>query len=885
MSAVFDHLIAVFVAGVVILTLSTMQIRDRTASVRTAVHGAAVSRAAVALDVVAQDMDNAMSKTLATSEGVAPYRCRLARSADGERTVRVEIPAYVRPAPGADPVAAHLLYTVVAEGDPVEVDGRPRPVYALRRAVDTGAGFGPAETVALNLADIDVTFRGRASEATDGECPIRFTNVAVALSVALPSATRADGDQAARGAENVGDRPDLAPPPQPHDRYLAMGRLLLLIVASAALSGALLFAGGRTETAEVHARSQNRALVRETADDALSTVLDDALDPRARRWRSRLTVGDEFEVDGHRVVVDAFELDATGHTATIGLTAYRGGVAHRTVGRYRIAEPDWPTALWVSAPYARATVDPTTVVEGRDPDPKRGTRPFYFDRSRFDAYRLDRVLSVDDLRADFQNPLRAARGGDLPLEVVSSMDRVLAEFKAPSVTELYGRALAEFDPSRDVRHAGGWTVDRDVRYGNVGNRKDPDSRIVVVDGPLVVPDGRTLRGNGIVVVRGDLTVEGTMIWDGLVLVMDDGSDPADQQLTVDLERGRAVFRGGLIVDQEAPPPGGHSDLTVNRDLSGEWRQPYGEVFGGTPAQAKYRRTYAFYQHTHRLEKEIGGRTIRFLAHDAHTQLAGTLRDIAARYPGERVYVRFDNHENHGASTFSVKAAGKTYDGAVGVGFGARARTGDSWASPAFLPGDLTDLTVDVRSLRLLAHLTDGREPASTWWNAGSSWWRSVRATDNTCSSRPLCIGYMNDRDGALTVQVVRDRNDAVLYEASVYWHTHADGQPEAVQEAAADEAWRTAIRAGTARYGAEIKIGKKSSLVYDVNRISGITGRLGFNALDVGHLGTFTEHAEVEAVHGRAVAPGRPKALTPRPTSPRPQDRGRDRDDDDDDDD
>ena len=201
MYAIFDNLIAIMVAGIALLALTTIQIRDRTASVRMAVHGAAASQAASAVDILAQDMDNAMSRNLATSE-MGTYRCSLTRSADDERTVRLEIPAYVRPAAAAAPRAVHLRYTLVAEGDSVLVSGRMVPRYELRRAIDDGSGYGADQTVARNLTDLDVTFRGRASERTTGPPPLRFTSIAVDLSLAVPSTVSSAGDQTNVGTEN-----------------------------------------------------------------------------------------------------------------------------------------------------------------------------------------------------------------------------------------------------------------------------------------------------------------------------------------------------------------------------------------------------------------------------------------------------------------------------------------------------------------------------------------------------------------------------------------------------------------------------------------------------------------------------------------------------------
>ena len=106
-----------------------------------------------------------------------------------------------------------------------------------------------------------------------------------------------------------------------------MGRLLLLLVAAATSASLLLRAG--VPVGSSHAHSQNQALVRQTLDDAVATVLDAAVDPATRRWRSALPLGAAFTVDGYRVVVEDYHLEEGSTVAAFRLVAYRGTVAQR----------------------------------------------------------------------------------------------------------------------------------------------------------------------------------------------------------------------------------------------------------------------------------------------------------------------------------------------------------------------------------------------------------------------------------------------------------------------------------------------------------------------------------------------------------------------------
>ena len=177
--------------------------------------------------------------------------------------------------------------------------------------------------------------------------------------------------------------------------------------------------------------------------------------------------------------------------------------------------------------------------------------------------------------------------------------------------------------------------------------------------------------------------------------------------------------------------------------------------------------------------------------------------------------------------------GQAYTGAIATGFGTAARPGDPFASPSFLPAELDRFVLDVQSLRMLHRLTDGEEPRSAFWPYPGT----------ECPSRPLCIGLLADRDGALDVQIVRDRDDRRLYEASIYWHTHQPGSTEYEQELASDEAWRTSLRAG-ADYGTLLQLGHQNTFRFDDSYVAGITGRLGFGAPRIEHLGSSVEYVD-----------------------------------------
>ncbi len=184
MSSLLDHLTAIAAGTVVLLALVTLQMRDRVAAVEDAVSDVAQQQATSVADGLAQEFDNVLSEPMATA-ALGTYRCQLVRDAAGERTALVELPVFVRTVRGGAVRAATVRYQLRATGRTVTVGRTARPTYRLTREVDTGAGYGAAATVAESLVDFDVKFRGRASETFAGAPPLRFSQIAFQLVVAV----------------------------------------------------------------------------------------------------------------------------------------------------------------------------------------------------------------------------------------------------------------------------------------------------------------------------------------------------------------------------------------------------------------------------------------------------------------------------------------------------------------------------------------------------------------------------------------------------------------------------------------------------------------------------------------------------------------------------
>ena len=593
-----------------------------------------------------------------------------------------------------------------------------------------------------------------------------------------------------------------------------MGRFLLLAIAAAVI-GSIALTAGRPDldAAGQDRESAGATLARTAADAASAAVAGDLVDPATRRFRTALTLPTELRFDGDRARIDGYRLEDGGRTAVVTVTGYAAGVAHQVTSRYRLALSDFPGPLWINAPVATATVSGATI-SGTGPDGT--TRPVYFDATRFADYRLGTSIPLATMTGSLGAQI--GRTG-AALSVQQPMDAIRAAAGGtPTLAELDGAAATAFGPN-DVLLAGPTAISGTRSYGHFGDEDDPDPRIVRVTGALSIPAGATLTGNGMLIVQGDLSVAGTLRWDGLVLV----TTPA-QRVSVDLP-GTVEVRGSFLVDQEAPPPGGHTDLTVNRDLTGRWTTPTGEA-------GSY---WWSLRHTHRIEATIPDRTFYFAEPGASRHEASTRFEQTLAAAGGPVYLRFKNPDNHGASLVRMRVGGTDYAGSVAAGFPAGiARPGDPHATRAFAPADLASLVVEIRSLRLLAHLTNrdasGIAPGSPNWMPGGR-----------CSDRPACVGQTQDRDGALALEIVRAGDDRVIYDASMYWHTQDPGGTEHRAEQAAEAAWRASIAAGTG-YGTRLALGRGTTLTFSIPRMAPIAARLGLMGGAVAHVGSTSRH-------------------------------------------
>ncbi|MEL6612743.1 MAG: hypothetical protein AAFQ53_11660, partial [Bacteroidota bacterium] len=601
-----------------------------------------------------------------------------------------------------------------------------------------------------------------------------------------------------------------------------MGRFLVLIVMVAAVTTAttlLRDSSTRLDTQRKQAATHDLALAREAADAAHTAVLTAML--RGGQLNNDLPLAETFEIDGRSVRIDRFQ--TSGDTVYFSVTGLSGGSEHSIASSYLVTDVDFPGPLWIDAPYATANIDPMATINGVDDE--GALRASYLDYSKLYDYRLNNILSAATMVNDIQSSLNMAAGTRQSLDARQDLDSVLGQFSTPSLVELYGDILSAFT-AQDVQFSASTKISSNQTYGQRGSNSVRDARFVRVEGDLGIPSGLTLEGNGVLLVEGNLIVEGTLRWDGLVYLRS-----FEQEVRMDVSTGTAVIRGALIVEQEAPPPGGHMDLTIYRDMTGQWTQPSGEI-------DMYSNSWT--RHTHRSERFMPDRKVMLLdrpggnPHESYTRLSETLSNLS---PTDQVFFEFDNLNYDGLANFRLFAEDTLRIGSINGGFGGFAASNvTEHRTRPFQVQDIDGFEIDIRSLRLLKHHFDDEpttdpEADCTWntypWNTGCvplNW--------------PFNTKWLYDRGGALRVKLYHETllSEDLIYEAVFYWHRRgAWDAAERDAEIAADLQWRTDIENGMG-YGSAVNFGPNVTLEFDQERLGPALRRLGYSSDNVRHL-------------------------------------------------
>ena len=636
-----------------------------------------------------------------------------------------------------------------------------------------------------------------------------------------------------------------------------MGKATLFIVAATVLAGATLLLNIQQtagETQRARARHQEDLLARSLAESGRELALQ-----RLKEEGSVATTP-AFAYGGGQV---AFE-EVTNTAKEVAFTVEgryegeRGTAVHRITSLYRrlggfsslspLLSRVFPLNL-AADEAAALTLAPSQNVYV-DYDQLKAFEALIGELENEHGFDVKRDFSAED-RKDLLRTLLVGRLGVPPGRLVFASEQSSAgplgaalgeafDAQNPNTGERFGidwfyeKALRAFDPDKYPEDGMGDARFEGVPNDSTGRREEvlPAGAArtfgkagkpvtVHVEADALMESGSRLTGHGVLILEGNVTVEegAALTWNGVVLTK---GKPAEA-LNVDFQ-GDVTINGAFIGSQAALDPGGHLDVTVWRDLSGAWRQPFGKLTGDAASHMsgpdwsdmtkqlgcyiaphceapstvgnRYR---PWWRHTHKYNvngaNTPGTQALVFFKNGsvdpAYEDYLRLNRVLAAFGPDEVFYLEFGPVSrsgallNDGAARFDLRLDGgyEQEDAEAGGGFRGGAST---FKSPPFKRDGLRDFAVRIGSVPRLSKVwndDESDEPARTDGDGH-------RVTDG-----PAWVGNGlrkaaggKRRMGAFTITLRSAVTDEALYEVAAYWHKKPDDEepkdPDELQELA-----------------------------------------------------------------------------------------------------
>ena len=159
MAFLLDHLSAVLVGATLLGGLFLLQVRGQQTAIEAAQRYRVQTQTASFAETVERDMENIRTKAQAEA-AFAHYRFTLRQATGADGTVYTAQAAFVTlqdPSLGAASPALLVSYDMQPDGTSVDVGGRTRPTYTLRRRVFDGSGGLVEAGGARGLVDFDLT--------------------------------------------------------------------------------------------------------------------------------------------------------------------------------------------------------------------------------------------------------------------------------------------------------------------------------------------------------------------------------------------------------------------------------------------------------------------------------------------------------------------------------------------------------------------------------------------------------------------------------------------------------------------------------------------------------------------------------------------------------
>ena len=646
-----------------------------------------------------------------------------------------------------------------------------------------------------------------------------------------------------------------------------MGKAVLLLLLAVVVSSTFLSLNQsalQQATNRTHSEAQAQSFARNYAETARSSVASAMIG--LENFRSEEDVLNAIGMDGGRAVAyggghyalsDYTFLDATQRLLTFSVTgqayhtrraaadgAEQWAFARHTIqSTYEMALPDvscFPLAgSHMALDLAGGTNGTSTIECPEDYEP-------LVNAARHHDYNVnDAFGDVDGMLTDLKNEIDATNGNKGNGTDTTSLNAGLDDRGVPLGDDI-SEALAGVDwgLSRNVVFSGDHTTSGNENYGYnpmqphvVHIQKTPSQK-----GSLTIASGDRFRGSGLLLIEGDLTVLGRLEWKGIVYIRS-----SHDLLQVNLNDAEEVdIDGAFLVDHDAPPAGGHMDLTIVHQLDGTWETP-----ATTPGQRGWGNGWPWTLHRHRYNHDEPGENGRGSArvvfrdgdvpigtngaeHEAYTGFHSLLQYLG----DDEIYLQLENAEHTGASLINFWVNGTDCSGSVRAGFDPDCQAPDNaHRSRPFQASQLDSLRLDVRSLRLLSRHVDREplnDPDGEVSGCNDPYTDDLQLQTNGAGQcvaydRPRAVAGLYSRDGALSLQVRRANGDSLLYEAMAYWHSKHANHSQYLQEVAEQQEWLDNLAAG-GFYGMEIDGATDNfRLTMDMDLVRATTDYLGID--------------------------------------------------------
>lgn len=198
MTAIFDHLTAIIVGGVLLLALLTLQQRSRTSAIETSVHHRAQTHATQMTSILERELENARNREQA-EHTLGYYQFKIERSSAGANTGRLVFQTLTSPEEGEASPVQTVAYVLEPSSERVQIDGEDRRTFRLTRYTERSGSYEPTGSLS-GVTGFEVK---SGSGITSGSFGVLPEKIHFSVEVASAGTTHRSGDQRRVSSTNI----------------------------------------------------------------------------------------------------------------------------------------------------------------------------------------------------------------------------------------------------------------------------------------------------------------------------------------------------------------------------------------------------------------------------------------------------------------------------------------------------------------------------------------------------------------------------------------------------------------------------------------------------------------------------------------------------------